>query len=155
MEEFNYQVSDDAVELAKHHEGFRARAYLDPIGIPTIGYGLTRYFHRPGAPKVKMGDVITEDEASFALAATMQSFFDQAAAATTVKLEQFQVDALASFIYNVGVANFRNSTMLRLINAGDFDGAARQFPRWNKAGGKVLPGLTRRRNDEMLMFMGE
>ena len=48
-----------------------------------------------------------------------------------------------------------NSTMLRLINAGDFDGAARQFPRWNKAGGKVLPGLTRRRNDEMLMFMGE
>ena len=68
MEEFNYRVSDDAVELAKHHEGFRARAYLDPIGIPTIGYGLTRYFHRPGAPRVKMGDVITEDEASFALA---------------------------------------------------------------------------------------
>ena len=73
----------------------------------------------------------------------------------TVELEQFQVDALASFIYNVGVANFRNSTMLRLINAGDFDGAARQFPRWNKAGGKVLNGLTRRRNDEMMLFMGE
>lgn len=155
MEEFSYQVSDDAVELAKHHEGFRARAYLDPIGIPTIGYGLTRYFHRPGNVKVRMGDFITEDEAAYALQYVMQSFIDQVADVITVELDQHQVDALASFIYNIGVTNFRNSTMLRLINAGDFDGAAKQFPRWNKAGGKVLPGLTRRRNDEMMLFMGE
>ena len=155
MDESNYQVSDDAVELAKHHEGFRAHAYLDAVKIPTIGYGLTRYYHRPGAPKVKMGDVITEDEAFFALGAVMQMFFDEATVDLEVELEQFQVDALASFIYNVGVQAFRSSTLYRLINAGDFAGAAKQFPRWNKAGGKVLNGLTRRRNDEMMLFMGE
>ena len=152
MDESKYQISDDAVELAKHHEGFRAHAYLDAVKIPTIGYGLTRYYHRPCAQKAKMGDVITEDEAFFALGAVMQMFFAAATIDLEVELEQFQVDALASFIYNVGVKAFRSSTLYRLINAGDFAGAKAEFARWNRAGGRVLSGLVRRRAAEAELY---
>ena len=148
-----YKVSRGAVELAKHHEGFRANAYLDPVKIPTIGYGLTRYFHRPGAPKVRMGDVITQREAEEALLYTLQMFFDDIAADIRVQLTQNQVDALASFVYNVGVANFLTSTLLKKLNVGDIMGAADQFPRWNRAKGIVFPGLVRRRADERNLFL--
>ena len=72
-----------------------------------------------------------------------------------VPLNQNQYDALASFIYNVGAGAFRKSTLLRLLNQGDYTGAAGQFQRWNKAGGKVLRGLTRRRQAEAEKFRDE
>ena len=148
-----YRVSRGAVELAMHHEGFRANAYLDPIKIPTIGYGLTRYFHRPGAPKVRMGDVISREEAEVALQFTLQSFFDDVSTGIRVGLTQNQVDAIASFVYNVGVANFLSSTLLKKLNAGDIRGAADQFLRWDKAKGIVFPGLVRRRAEERGLFL--
>lgn len=148
-----FRVSQGAVELARHHEGFRANAYLDPIKIPTIGYGLTRYFHRPGAPRVQMGEVISHDEAMYGLLYTLQMFMNEVAPRIRVPLTQNQIDAIASFVYNVGVTNFLNSTMLRMLNAGDYRGAADQFPRWNRAGGKVFNGLVRRRAEERELFL--
>jgi lysozyme len=71
---------------------------------------------------------------------------------TKVPLKQHQFDALVSFAYNVGVGNLRSSTLLRKLNAGDYDGAALEFHRWNRSKGKVLPGLVRRRAAEALLF---
>ncbi len=72
--------------------------------------------------------------------------------AVTVPLNQDQFDALVSFTFNLGEGNLKSSTLLKKVNAGDFAGAAQEFQRWNKAGGKVLPGLTRRRACEALLF---
>lgn len=148
-----FKVGQGAIELARHHEGFRAKAYLDPVNIPTIGYGLTRYFHRDGSPRVRMGDVISQEEAEYSLLFTLQTFVNEVAPSIRVELTQNQVDAISSFVYNVGVTNFLNSTLLRRLNAGDIQGAADQFPRWNKAGGKVYRGLVRRRADERSLFL--
>lgn len=148
-----FKVGQGAIEIARHHEGFRSNAYLDPVNIPTIGYGLTRYFHREGSPRVKMGDVISREEAEYSLLFTLQTFMNDVARHIRVELTQNQIDAIASFVYNVGVANFVNSTLLRRLNAGDIQGAADQFPRWNKAGGKVFRGLVRRRGDERALFL--
>ena len=74
--------------------------------------------------------------------------------AVQVPLTQGQYDALVSFAYNLGLAALKSSTLLRLLNARNYAGAAAQFPRWNRAGGKVLPGLTRRREAERVMFLG-
>ena len=153
MEDHEYQISENGIDLAKRHEGFRAKAYLDPVGIPTIGYGLTRYFHREGAPLVRMGDIITRDEASFSLGMVMQDFFDQVARQIRVPLSQNQVDAIASFVYNIGPSAFLKSTCLRMLNDGDYAGAAAQFLRWDKAGGRALPGLTKRRREESELFL--
>ena len=70
----------------------------------------------------------------------------------TVQLNQDQFDALVSFTFNLGEGNLKQSTLLQKVNAGDFAGAAKEFPRWNKAGGQVLPGLVRRRASEALLF---
>ena len=153
MEDHEYQISENGIELAKRHEGFRTKAYLDPVGIPTIGYGLTRYFHREGAPRVRMGDIISREEAAFSLGMVMQDFFDQVARQIRVPLSQNQVDAIACFVYNIGPAAFLKSTLLRVLNAGDYIGAAAQFLRWNKASGRVLPGLTTRRGEESELFL--
>lgn len=139
--------SANAYNLAKEAEGLRLSAYPDPGsgGDPwTIGYGSTR--------GVKKGMTITLDEANTRLAADM----DQAGSAVTrwvdVPLSQNQFDALCDFVFNLGEGNFRGSTLLKKLNAGDYAGAAAEFPRWNKASGKVLPGLVTRRAAERALF---
>lgn len=118
--------------------------WRDLSGAPwTIGYGHTR--------NVKQGDKCTEAQATTWL---HEDLFDAEAAVNqvAVPLSQFQFDALVSFVFNVGSGNFAKSTLLRKLNAGDYDGAADEFPRWNKSGGRELNGLTARRADEKDLF---
>ena len=136
--------SQACVDLVKEFEGFRPTAYLCPAGVWTIGYGTTE--------NVEPGDEVTEQEAEEMLMGDLLEASKAIDDLVDVPLTQEQYDGLCSFIYNVGRDAFRNSTMLRLLNAGDYDGAAKQFPRWNKGGGRVLAGLTRRREAERQMF---
>ncbi len=133
-------------ELIKKWEALKLEAYLPtPNDVWTIGWGHTH--------TTKRGMKITKAEA--------QALFDrdiawaERAVNTKVKvpLTQNQFDALVSFVFNVGETAFANSTMLRKLNAGDYQGAANEFPRWNKQKGQVLRGLVRRRAEEMEIFL--
>ena len=136
-----------AVPIIKEFEGCKLKAYLCPAGVWTIGYG-----HTDG---VKEGDEITQQEADRLLADDVHSFSAGVQRLVTSDINRNQLGALTSFVFNVGLGNLRHSTLLRLVNKGDFVGAANQFPRWNKAGGKVLAGLTRRREAERKLFLKE
>ena len=134
------------VELIKESEGLRLVAYLPtPDDVWTIGYGHTK--------TAKPGMKITHAEAEALLLqdlAWVEAAIDMY---VQVPLNQNQYDALASFTYNLGATALRKSTLLRLLNAGDYDGAADQLPRWNKQKGKVLNGLTKRRQKERALFL--
>jgi lysozyme len=137
-------ISDKGLELIKAHEGLRLRAYICPAGVWTIGYGHT-------------GDVEPDDEIDEARATEYLRYDVMGAEEcvnhfVNVPLTQGQFDALVSFVFNVGPNAFRNSTMLKLINSGNFEAAGTQFGRWNKGGGKVLSGLTKRRQEESELF---
>lgn len=150
------EISEQCIDLIKKWEGFRAKAYLDPANIPTIGYGTIRY---PNRQKVQMGDIISEPEAEALMKLECDELAETVDKAVTVALNQNQFDALVSFCYNVGTsqeAGFLGSTLLKKLNAKDYTGAAEQFLVWNKAtvDGKkvVLEGLTNRRKDEKALF---
>ena len=136
-----------AIPLIKEFEGCKLKAYKCPAGVWTIGYG-----HTDG---VKEGDEITQQEADRLLADDVHSFSAGVQRLVTSDINRNQLGALTSFAFNVGLGNLRHSTLLRLVNKGDFVGAANQFSRWNKAGGKVLAGLTRRREAERKLFLKE
>ncbi len=145
------KVSQRGIDLVKEFEGFRSKAYQDTVGIWTIGYGTTRIDGKP----VRPGMTCTREQAEKWLRDDIARHLAEVESAINPKihLTQNQVDAIASFVYNVGVTNFKNSTLCRLINENKLEAAAQQFIRWNKAGGKVLEGLTRRRNAEAALFM--
>ena len=146
------KTSDMGLSLIKSFEGFSARPYRCPAGIPTIGYGATYY---PDGRRVTMQDrPVTEADATAMLRSMLASYEAGVNRYVQVPLTQGQFDALVSFAYNLGLSALKNSTLLRLVNARDWRGAAAQFGRWNRAGGKVLPGLTRRREAERQMFVG-
>ena len=136
-----------AVQLIKEFEGCKLKAYKCPADVWTIGYG-----HTDG---VKEGDEITQQEADRLLAADVDLFTSGVQRLVTSDINRNQLGALVSFAFNLGLGNLRHSTLLKLVNAGDFVGAANQFPRWNKAAGKVLPGLVRRREAEKQLFLKE
>ena len=141
-----------AADLIAKWEGFRARPYLDAVQVPTIGYGTTRY---PNGFKVRMTDAaITEAQGRAYLIHDMAGAMQAVSDLVKVPLTARQSAALTSFIYNLGRGAFAGSTLLRKLNAGDYDGATAEFGRWNRAGGKVLAGLTRRRADEAALFRG-
>ena len=145
-------TSDKGLALIKSFEGFSARPYLCPAGVPTIGYGATYY---PDGRRVTMQDKpVTEADATAMLRSMLASYEAGVSRYVLVPVTQGQFDALVSFAYNLGLAALKSSTLLRLVNARNYAGAAAQFPRWNRAGGKVLPGLTRRREAERVMFVG-
>lgn len=133
------------LNLITEFEGFRGDAYFDPVGVLTIGFGSTH--------NVKEGDAITRDQALDRLVRELGMYENAVGQACTVEPTQHQFDAMVSFCYNVGPANFRKSTVLKAHNNGDFQAAARAFSLWNKAGGKVWPGLTRRRAAEAALYL--
>lgn len=139
------RTSQRGLSLIKSFEGLRLQAYKDAVGVWTVGYGTTR--------GVKAGMSINKEQAERMLVNDVQCFEPEVERLVTVPLSQNQWDALMSFTYNLGSANLESSTLLRKLNAGDYAGAADQFPRWNKAGGKVLPGLVRRRAAERDLFL--
>lgn len=134
-----------AIPLIKEFEGCKLKAYKCPADVWTIGYG-----HTDG---VKEGDEITQQEADRLLASDVELFTSGVQRLVSSDISRNQLNALTSFAFNVGLGNLRHSTLLKLVNAEDFAGAADQFLRWNKAGGKVLPGLTRRREAERKLFL--
>ena len=141
-------INAAGLALLKEFEGCKLTAYPDPAtgGDPwTIGYGST-------GPHVKRGVTITQAEAERLLLADLDRFEQAVTRYVTVPLTQNQFDALVSFTYNCGQGSLQTSTLLRKLNAGDYAGAQGQFARWNRAGGKEMAGLTRRRAAEAELF---
>ena len=137
--------SPRCVELVKHFEGFRAKPYLCPAGVPTIGYGHTEGVSLSDPP-------ITQESAAALLEEDLAVFAAGVARLLTAPVAQIQFDALVSFAYNVGLGNLQRSTLLKKVNAGDLAGAAREFAKWTKAQGRELPGLVKRRAAERALF---
>jgi lysozyme len=138
------KISQSGIDLIKRFEGCRLKSYLCPAGVWTIGYG-----HTAG---VRKNQIITSDQASAMLMSDLLQFERAINAMVAVPLKQGQFDALVSFAFNLGSGALASSTLLRKLNSGDFKGAADEFLRWNKAGGKVLEGLVRRRAAERQLF---
>lgn len=146
-----YTPSDKCYDLIKTFEGFKSKPYKCPAGVPTIGYGST--FYEDGT-KVKITDApITEARAMDLLGNVVNDFSKQVNKLIKVEVTQHQYDALVDFAYNVGVGNLASSTLLKKLNAKLYAETAEQFLRWNKAGGVVLAGLTKRRNAEKELFL--
>ena len=141
----NFKYSANGLALTERFEGLRLQAYQDSVGVWTIGYGHT-------SPDVHAGLTITGQQAKILLAADVAWAVACVNKAVTSAINQNQFDALVDFTFNLGCASLVQSTLLRLLNASDFAAAAPQFLRWNKAGGKVLKGLTLRRQAEMDLF---
>lgn len=146
-----YTITQETVDLVKRFEGLELRAYRDPVGVVTIGYG---YTNRAGfGPGVKMGDVWTEKQAEDMLRQALDLFAKRIIGGFTRRPEPHEFGAFLSLAYNIGADGFLKSTALKRWNAGDVDGAAEALQWWNKAGGKVLNGLTRRRAAEAEMLL--
>ena len=146
------QISDKGSSLIKQFEGLRLTAYQDSVGVWTIGYGWTQPVD--GKP-IRPGMTIKEETAERLLRTGLVGYESDVSKLVKVKLTQGQFDALVSFAYNLGARALSTSTLLQKLNAGDYAGAADEFPRWNKAGGKVLPGLMRRREAERALFLSD
>ena len=140
------KLSTAGLALIKEFEGLKLNAYLCPANVWTIGYGTTA--------GVKAGQAITEARADELLRADVAQFERGVFDAVKVPLTQGQFDALVVLAYNIGLGAFRTSTLLRMLNKGAYADAAKQFDRWNRGGGKVLAGLTRRRAAERKLFEG-
>ncbi|MCK7002052.1 lysozyme [Enterobacter kobei] len=144
------QTSEKGIALIKQFEGCKLTAYQDSVGVWTIGYGWTQ--HVDGKP-IRAGMTIKQETAERLLKTGLVSYESDVCRLVKVGLTQGQFDALVSFTYNLGARSLSTSTLLRKINAGDYATAADEFLRWNKAGGKVLNGLTRRREAERALFL--
>ncbi|EMG7910472.1 lysozyme [Enterobacter cloacae] len=144
------QTSEKGVALIKEFEGCKLTAYQDSVGVWTIGYGWTQPVD--GKP-IRAGMTIKQETAERLLKTGLVSYESDVCRLVKVGLTQGQFDALVSFTYNLGARSLSTSTLLRKLNAGDYAGAADEFLRWNKAGGKVLNGLTRRREAERALFL--
>ena len=145
------KISPRGLELIKDFEGFSSTSYLDVVNIPTIGFGNT--FYSDGR-KVKLGDQISKTDALKLLEVVAnRDFADKIFPSIKVKVTQSQFDAMVSLAYNIGAGAFLKSTLLKKVNAGDFTGAGEEFLRWNKANGKEVLGLTKRREREKQLFL--
>lgn len=143
-------ASRNCLDLIKKYEGFRAKPYLCPADVPTIGYGNTTYLD---GRKVTLSDPpISERRAEFMLSLTVGKFAQQVDE-LGLCLNQNQFDAVVSFCYNVGVGAFKSSTLLKRIKSNVCDpDISYQFSRWNKSNGKVLQGLVKRRKEEAELY---
>jgi len=142
--------SEDCVELLKRLEGFRAHPYRCAGGRWTIGYGSTTW--HDGLPVFETDGGIGEAEAAALLRDTVAKVWGSVQGMARVPLTQGQADALTMLAFNIGETALRGSTLLAMLNAGDHAGAAKEFDRWNKAKGRVLKGLVKRRALERRMF---
>ena len=137
----------EGLALIKKFEGCELKAYQCSAGVWTIGYGHTK--------DVVEGMEITQEEAEQMLVDELHEYESYINKYVTVALSQNQFDALVSWVYNLGPANLKSSTMLKVLNSGEYEDVPAQMKRWNKAGGKVLEGLIRRREAEACLFQGK
>jgi lysozyme len=145
------KVSQKGLDLIKKFEGFSAKPYICPAGVPTIGYGATYYTN---GTKVTMSDEPISEEWAEKLLSNMVHTYEKGVESLVIpKITQNQFDALVSFAYNVGVTNFRKSTLLRLVNKDPNNPEiATQFMKWVRGGGKVINGLIKRRQIESQLY---
>jgi lysozyme len=141
------RIGKAGLDLIKASEGLRLQAYRCPADVPTIGYGST-------GPHVRMGMTITEAEAEALLKKDLDRF-ERGVTELVGPTTQGRFDALVSLAFNIGLGALGKSTLIRKHKSGDFDGAAAQFPLWNKGGGRVLPGLVTRRAAEAKLYRGQ
>ncbi len=137
-------INKEGLELIKSFEGLRLKSYRCSANVITIGWGST-------GPHVKEGMTITKDQAEELLRSDLRRFEDAVAAAAP-KATDNQFSAMVSLAFNIGIGALQRSTVLRRHLAGDHAGAADAFLMWNKAGGRVLAGLTRRREAEAALY---
>lgn len=141
------KTSNKGIELIKRHEGFRANAYKCPADVWTIGYGHTR--------GVKSGDVIGKAQGERFLIQDVQ-IAEREVNSHGLTFNQNQFDALVSFVFNIGSGNFTRSTLLRKLKVDTNDATiSYEFSRWKYAGGKVLPGLVKRRKEEAELYFNK
>jgi lysozyme len=155
------KVSERCIDNIKKDEGVRQRPYQCPALLWTVGVG---HVIDPNHAKVPLAErktlpipagwdrSLSMEEIDEILRKDLARFEAGVTRLCPVKLTQGQFDALVSFSFNVGLGNLQNSTLRMKVNRGDFEGAAEQFLVWTKAGGKVLPGLVKRRTHEKEMF---
>ena len=145
------KTAQNGIALIKKYEGFEAKAYECPAGVPTIGYGNTYY---PNGKKVKIGDpLITEVKASEMLLTVLTKYADAVNRYAQKPINQNPFDALVSFTYNLGMQSLRTSTLLKKLNIDPADATIKdEFLKWTKANGKVLLGLKKRRADEAKLY---
>ena len=141
------KTSQEGISLIKSFEGCELTAYRCSANVPTIGFG-----HTAG---VSDGDTCTQEEAETMLAEDLEEFEDYVKNYVESELQQNEFDALVAWTYNLGPKNLSKSTLLKELNAGNLEEVPRQMKRWNRAGGKVLDGLIRRREAESRLFKGE
>jgi len=144
------KTSDRGISLIKEFEGCRLTAYLDSVGVWTIGYGWT---YPVDGKSIRRGMTINQATAERLLKTGLVGYENDILKLVRVRLNQNQFDALVSFAYNLGARALSTSTLLRKLNTGDYRAAADEFLRWDKAGGQTLTGLTRRRKAERELFL--
>lgn len=140
------KVNQKGIDLIKNFEGLRLKSYRCPAGVWTIGYGHT-------GKDVFEGMIITEAEAESILKKDLEKFEQGVEKAVDVPLSEDQFSALVSFSFNLGLGNLSGSTLLKDLNKKEYQAAADEFPKWRKAGGKVLEGLVKRRAAERDLFL--
>ncbi|MCH7339871.1 lysozyme [Acinetobacter higginsii] len=148
--DFEMSISAHGINLITSFEDLKLHAYDDGVGVWSIGFGTTVY---PTGVRVKQGDYCTLEQAKSFFQHDLKYFQKAINEAVTVPLSQNQFDALVSLAYNIGSNAFKNSTLLKYLNALAYQDAADQFLVWNKGGGKVLKGLVRRREAERKLFL--
>jgi lysozyme len=144
------KVNDEGLKLIKVSEGLRLGAYKDAVGVWTIGYGHTS---AAGDPRVMPGQKITKDQADQILKRDVYEFARGVANTVKVPLSDNQFSALVSFAYNVGLGALKKSSVLKAVNAGQFNKVPGALSLWVKADGQTLPGLVKRRAAEAALFM--
>ena len=143
----NMHISDEGVMLVKKFEGCKLEAYQCAAGVWTIGYGSTH--------GVQKGDVWAQEKAEMMLIDELEEYGNHVDELVSVPLNQCQFDALTSWCFNLGPSNLRSSTLLQVLNHGNYEDVPHQIKRWNKVSGKVNDGLIRRREAEALLFEGK
>jgi len=138
-------TSEAGKNLIKRFEGVRLNAYLDSVKVPTIGVGHTK--------GVRMGDIISPTQVDEFLTADLMEAERAIERNVSVPLNQAQFDALCSWTFNLGGGALSKSTLLKRLNAGDYDGAADEMLKWTMAGNRVLDGLVKRRTAERMLFL--
>ena len=146
------KINASGLEIVKHFEGVRLKAYQDSVGVWTIGYGHTSM---AGEPQVYAGMTITSAQAEAILKKDLGLFERGASDAVKGRATPDQFSAMVSFSFNVGLGSLNSSTLLRKHKAGDIRGAANEFLRWVYAGDQQLPGLVRRRNAERALYLSQ
>lgn len=140
------KTNQKGIEIIKDFEGLKLTAYLCPSNVWTIGYGHTK--------GVRQGEIVTTAEAEGLLKVDLIEVEKTINSSVKVFLTENQFSAISSFVYNIGISAFKKSTLLKLLNQRDFNGAAEQFGRWVKGSdGKTLQGLVRRREAEKNLFL--